>query len=77
VTGSDFNLDRAADLGDEREGRNVDPQSFNLSSQIRCSRCRRKPRDDADYVTWRALNDGAVCPGCLTMIETEARRASE
>jgi hypothetical protein len=55
----------------------MDPQSSNLSSQVRCSRCRREPRDDADYVTWHALDEGAVCPGCLTMLETEARQASE
>jgi hypothetical protein len=55
----------------------VDPQSSHLSSQVRCSRCRREPRDDADYVTWHALDEGAVCPGCLTMLETDACRASE
>jgi hypothetical protein len=53
----------------------VDSQSSNLSSQIRCTRCRREPRDDADYVTWQALDEGAVCPGCLTLIETEAARS--
>jgi len=26
----------------------VDPQSSKLSGQVRCSRCRREPRDDAD-----------------------------
>jgi hypothetical protein len=50
----------------------VDPQSSNLSSQVQCSRCRREPRNDEDYVTWQALDEGAVCPGCLTMLETEA-----
>jgi hypothetical protein len=55
----------------------VDPQSSHLSSQVRCSRCRREPRDDSDYVTWQALDEGSVCPGCLTMLETDARRASE
>jgi hypothetical protein len=63
--------------GDEREGENVDPRGSNLSSQARCSRCRREPHDDTDYVTWHALDEGAVCPGCLMMLETEARRASE
>src|SRR5581483_5828291 len=63
--------------GDETEGRDtVDPQS-SLSSQVRCSRCRREPRNDADYVTWHALDEGAVCPGCLTMLEAEAHRAGD
>lgn len=51
------------------------PESSNLSNQVRCSRCRRAPRDDADYVGWEVLEEGAVCPGCLTMLETEVRRA--
>lgn len=62
-------------LGGTGGGR-VDPGSSNLSNQVRCSRCRRAPRDDVDYVGWEALDDGTVCPGCLTMLETEARRAS-
>ncbi|HST19159.1 MAG TPA: hypothetical protein VLK36_16050 [Gaiellaceae bacterium] len=53
----------------------MDPDSSNLSNQVRCPRCRRPPRDDADYVDWEVLDEGAVCPGCLTMLETEARRA--
>jgi hypothetical protein len=55
----------------------MDPQSSNLSGQVRCSRCRREPRNDADYVTWPALDEGAVCPGCLTLLEMDARRAGE
>jgi hypothetical protein len=55
----------------------VDPQSFNLSRQVRCSRCRREPRDDADYVTWHALDDGTVCPGCLTLLEADEHRAHQ
>lgn len=57
------------------DGGSVDPDSSNLSNQVRCPRCRRPPRDDADYVDWEVLDEGAVCPGCLTMLETEARRA--
>ena len=53
----------------------MDSQSSNLSSQVRCSRCRREPRDDADYVTWEALEEGTVCPGCLTLTEAEAARS--
>jgi hypothetical protein len=28
----------------------------------------------ADYVTWHALDEGAVCPGFLTLLEMDARR---
>ncbi len=55
----------------------MDSQSSNLSSQVRCSRCRREPRNDADYVAWHALDEGAVCPGCLTLLEEDAQRAAE
>lgn len=58
------------------KGGAVDPERSNLSDQVRCPRCVRAPRDDADYVDWAALDEGAVCPGCLTMLEMEARRAS-
>ena len=58
------------------KGGAVDPESSNLSNQVRCARCVRAPRDDADYVAWETLDEGAVCPGCLTMLEMEARRAS-
>ena len=58
-------------------GRTVESQSSNLSSQVRCSRCLREPRNDADYVTWSALDEGAVCPGCLTLLETETARAGQ
>jgi hypothetical protein len=67
-------LARAARLGEW--GAAVEPESSNLSHQMRCSRCQRAPRDDDDYVGWEALDEGAVCPGCLTMLETEARRRS-
>jgi hypothetical protein len=51
----------------------VDPEVSNLSNQVRCSRCQRAPRDDSDFVRWEALEEGAVCPGCLTMLEKETR----
>jgi hypothetical protein len=54
----------------------MNPEKSNLSNQVRCSRCQRAPRDEVDYVAWEALDGGAVCPGCLTMLEMEARRAS-
>lgn len=74
-SGLNFPLRGQRALG-RREGR-VDPETSNLSNQVRCSRCRRAPRDDADYVAWEALDDGTVCPGCLTMLEEGARSASE
>jgi hypothetical protein len=58
------------------KGGTVGPERSNLSNQVRCPRCVRAPRDDADYVEWAALGEGVVCPGCLTMLEIEARRAS-
>jgi len=54
----------------------MEPESSKLSNQVRCSRCQRAPRNDLDYVDWEALDDAPVCPGCLTMLEVEARRAS-
>jgi hypothetical protein len=40
-------------------------------SHVGCARCRRAPRDDADFVEWEELDDGKVCRGCLTMLEVE------
>ncbi len=76
MAGSGLNFP-CAGSGLGTDGRGMDPESSNLSNQVRCSRCRRSPRDDADYIGWEALDEGAVCPGCLTMLEVEARRASE
>jgi len=53
----------------------VDQETSDLSNRVKCPRCQRAPNDDADYVAWEALDEGAVCPGCLTMLEMEARRA--
>lgn len=55
----------------------MDPESSNLSHDVRCSRCRREPRDDSDYVTWQALGDDTVCPGCLTLLEADEHRARD
>jgi hypothetical protein len=55
----------------------MDPETSHLSHQVKCSRCRREPRNDADYVAWDAHDKGPVCPGCLTMLETEARGTHE
>jgi hypothetical protein len=77
VVGGDLNSQPGSGFG-KLEGRpNVDPQSSNLARQVRCSRCQREPRDDADYVTWHALEDGTACPGCLTMLEAAEHRVHE
>src|SRR5690349_18170556 len=46
-----------------RKGGCVDQETSDLSNRVKCSRCRRAPNDDADYVGWEALDEGAVCPG--------------
>ena len=48
----------------------MDPQSLSLSSPVSCSRCRSEFRDDAVYVTWFAVDERTICPGCLTLLET-------
>jgi len=48
-----------------------------LSNGAKCTRCQRAPRDDGDFVSWEQLDEGEVCPGCLTMLETQARRTAE
>ena len=47
------------------------------SSQVLCARCRRVPRDGSDLILWEPLAEGDVCPGCLTMLEADARRTAE
>jgi hypothetical protein len=49
----------------------VGSEGSGLSNHVGCARCRRAPRDDADFVEWEQLDDGEVCPGCLTMLEVE------
>lgn len=49
------------------------PDSSGLSNQVMCARCRRAPRDDADFVAWETIDEGVVCPGCLTILEVDAR----
>jgi hypothetical protein len=69
--GSDLKSPAGQRASGMKGGRTVDAQSSNLSSQVKCSRWRHEPCDDADYVTWHALDEGGVCPGCLTLLETE------
>jgi len=55
----------------------MDEQGSTLSNQAKCARCRRSPRDDVDFVDWEQIDDAEVCPGCLTMLEVQARRTAE
>lgn len=55
----------------------MEDEGSRLSKQVTCARCRRAPRDDSDFVEWEKLEDGEVCPGCLTMLEAQASRAAE
>jgi hypothetical protein len=36
-----------------------------------CSRCARSARDPDDRSTWVTIDDEEVCPGCLTLLETD------
>jgi hypothetical protein len=36
-----------------------------------CSRCARSARDADDLTTWVTIEDEEVCPGCLTLLETD------
>jgi hypothetical protein len=36
-----------------------------------CSRCARFARDSDDRSTWVTIEDEEVCPGCLTLLETD------
>jgi len=36
-----------------------------------CSRCARFERDADDRTTWVTIDDEEVCPGCLTLLETD------
>ena len=36
-----------------------------------CSRCARFVRDADDHTTWVTIDDEEVCPGCLTLLETD------
>jgi hypothetical protein len=46
------------------------------SGVIVCARCVRRPRDADDHAVWAAFEEGAVCPGCLTLTEVEQLRES-
>jgi hypothetical protein len=36
-----------------------------------CSRCARSARDAEDGTAWVTIDDEEVCPGCLTLLETD------
>jgi hypothetical protein len=36
-----------------------------------CARCARSSRDAEDRSTWVTIEDEEVCPGCLTLLETD------
>jgi hypothetical protein len=36
-----------------------------------CARCARSARDAEDRSTWVTIEDEEVCPGCLTLLETD------
>jgi hypothetical protein len=41
---------------------------------LRCARCTRAPRDADDRTAWVVIDDETVCPGCLTMSDSERLR---
>jgi hypothetical protein len=51
----------------------TDPRT-DLSKTAACARCRRAPRDEDDLAAWELIEDDFVCPGCLTLLETDAHR---
>lgn len=55
----------------------MDSDSSDLPGWDVCTRCRREPRDEADYETWHTFDEGAVCAGCLTMLEAAASREDD
>jgi hypothetical protein len=44
---------------------------------VTCARCARPPRDPDDRSAWAMVDEGEVCPGCLTLTEVEARKGLE
>jgi len=46
----------------------ADPEEIDLES---CARCARSARDADDRSTWVTIEDEEVCPGCLTLLETD------
>jgi hypothetical protein len=40
----------------------------------RCARCARSPRSVEDRAAWATIDDAEVCPGCLTLADSEQIR---
>jgi hypothetical protein len=55
----------------------MEGEGSGLSKQVQCARCLRDARDAGDLADWQPLDEGVVCPGCLTMLEAQAPRAVE
>jgi hypothetical protein len=50
----------------------------NDRTELLCARCVRAARDADDFATWTSFDDGdEICPGCLTLAETAARRGGD
>jgi hypothetical protein len=46
----------------------AEPEESSLET---CSRCARSARDSDDRTSWVTIDDEEVCPGCLTLLETD------
>ena len=44
---------------------------------VTCERCARPPRDPDDRASWAKIDAADVCPGCLTLAESDALRRTE
>jgi hypothetical protein len=44
------------------------------AAPLRCARCVRTPRDADDRLAWVTIDDHTVCPGCLTLSDSERLR---
>jgi hypothetical protein len=51
------------------------PEADRAAVPIVCARCARTPRDTDDRLTWITIDDEDVCPGCLSLNDTERLRA--
>jgi hypothetical protein len=41
------------------------------ATPLQCARCTRASRDADDELAWVIIDDDTVCPGCLTMSDSE------
>ena len=47
------------------------------SELVTCERCARLPRDPDDRASWTTIDAAEVCPGCLTLTESDALRGAD